>query len=365
MSSTLKGQFIFAEQELVCHSMAMSRHTLVNGNKAAVVLLVPKNGTITGFKFFCSYEAGAPFTWVGGIYTVDANGDPTATPYGGMTAHTKTVAGVGVVEFTFPVSATATAGDLVALVVEQTSVATSGVQISSGSGIVQRPYIAFHNGSSWARNGYSPIGALMYSGASEHVPGLFTSREKNDVAVSNPNELGNWFQVPWQSRLTGALLWVNPDDATSNFVVKLYDAAKSVVVSKSITAGQLSGAGVMGWVGILFDATTLLTKDVDYYLTVAPASGKSATVRSLVYMDLDAAKGTMSGASCYRVLKNGSTITPTTTEKASVFPVFDQIITGDPASVAAGTVAGFKKLGAQEDVGLRRAGGGSVDRGIR
>lgn len=151
-----------------------------SGHRAGLVFQIPKTGTITKAGLRIHTCASAVTSRIG-LYTVDGSGNPTTTLYGGSNYATFTPAANTYSSVTLGTSASATGGDLAALMVDFDSTA-GDMFISLASGTanpVGFPYQVRFNGSTWAKSSanqwmmchiaysgdeYEDIGAAPFTG---------------------------------------------------------------------------------------------------------------------------------------------------------------------------------------------------------
>ncbi len=101
-----------------------------SGEKAAFIFKIPKSGTITEIGFRTGAVTTAD-TLKAGLYTVDTSNNPTATAYGGMVAGTQASPAANTwYAVALGTNCTATAGDVVAVVIEFNSYVAGNLNIS-------------------------------------------------------------------------------------------------------------------------------------------------------------------------------------------------------------------------------------------
>lgn len=179
------------------------------GEKAAHVFEVPKSGTVSTVRVRVN-AASDPQTLRVGLYTVDTDGLPTTTAYGGSVYGTATPTANSELAVTLGTAATMTRGDRVAVVVEFDSTVGS-VNIGRNGNITTLfPYTALYTGS-WAKNAGGPIVTLGYSDGSYPpifgvLPSLSNySSQTFNVDTSGFDEYGFVWTAPFAGRLRGVV----------------------------------------------------------------------------------------------------------------------------------------------------------------
>lgn len=233
-----------------------------SGHRYAWVFPVPRSGTITKAGIRISTCASAVTSRLG-LYTVDTNGDPTSTSYGSSAYGTFTPAADTYSEVTLGTAATATCGNIAALVVEFDSTA-GDMFVSAGNqtwleGIL--PYPSKYNGSSWTKqtSGTMLLGHLYYSDSGGLWPdvGLAPFADTQTVGTFNnastPDERGIRITLPFKCRIAG--IWHGFSYGTSaDFDAVLYsdttelkavsvDAAHCSTTGTSYTRKHWFGSG--------------------------------------------------------------------------------------------------------------------------
>lgn len=258
-----------------------------SGKKCAMIIRVPKAGTVTKVGFMTGTVTTAAALSVGLETVSTTDGFPTGISYGGSSP--------GIVaspisntwyEATLATPASATSGDVVAAVVQFSSTVGNlavryGMNAQTAFG-----YVASYT-TSWSKGIYPPIVYLVYSDNSVGVsldagPALGAGTSFN--SSSSPNERGNLFKAPVSGKVYGVRLFVQPS-AGANFDVVLYDASNNVLTSVSIDVDQLGSTGAYlstflfpspvpisagSWYRVVLKPTT--TANVIFYYADFPSS---------------------------------------------------------------------------------------------
>lgn len=191
------------------------------GNKVGLIFSVRKTGNISKVGLLISsFTTGAQCKV--GLYTVDSNGLPTTTLYGGSNYGTFTPTAATYYEVTLGTAAAAAAGDMVAIVIEFVSTAgnfnLSGL-VGGSPYQIGTPYSAKYT-TSWARSSrYTPVAASVgYSDGSYPRSGIYPITSKYSGSSynlnSSPNEYALQFTPNYSCRVIG--IWTACYGATVN-----------------------------------------------------------------------------------------------------------------------------------------------------
>lgn len=215
------------------------------GEKMGWVFPVPKTGNIRKIGFRLGTVTTGQ-TLKGGLYTVDTAGDPTTTAYGGMVAGTVAVADTDdnvSKTITLGTDASATAGDIIAAVVEWDATAGNlNIQSIGGSFSSSHdyPYGDLFT-ASWAKQNTYPLLAIEYSdGTYAEILGLLPFIDGVDSQAFNSGSGSDEFalriQVPFKSRLNGRIWGQFGGGTAADFDLVIYEAT-TAKVTKSIDGG--------------------------------------------------------------------------------------------------------------------------------
>jgi hypothetical protein len=305
-----------------------------SGEKVAFVLHVPKTGNIRKIGFGLGTVTTGQ-TLRAGLYTVDANGDPTTTAYGGMAAGTVAVADT---DDTLPklvtlaTDAAAVRNDVVAVVIEFDSTAGNLAISAASAGAAQFPHVSLLT-ASWAKSVTSlPLCVLEYDdGTVAQIPGVFPfyrmSEETYNSGTATADEYGLKWTQRFPARLCGVVLALDAT-AAADYEVVLYDGTTAVqTVSRDGDIGSVvSGERRLT---VLFDTPQALAVGDVRRITLKPTT---TTNIGLVYGLLHAAahQAAFLGADAHmtRRLNLGSWDDSLTDRVPTVYPLYDQLDDG-------------------------------------
>lgn len=244
--------------------------------KVAMILQVPKSGTISAVGFRTGTVATGATVDVR-LETVDTTtGDPTGTLVGTNTNAALVITNTDDnvwFEVTLTAGASVTKGDFVAVVIVNPAVSFGNININRMSSTLGVFPYTDHFTASWSRSNAAPVTLLKYNdGSYEAVPGTFPYKNVTVATVSssaNPDEIGNIFQLPFPVRVTG-FWYIGEIDGDTTF--NLYDTDGTTVLLSMNVDANLRGVINTGPSYYYFASTATLAKDVDYRLTVAPGA---------------------------------------------------------------------------------------------
>ncbi len=306
--------------------------------KLAYVFQIPKSGSITHVGFMTGAAIQAPANGLSvGLQTVStANGDPTGSAYGGSVAGVQVPAATTWYEVALGTAATATAGDVVAVVIGFASFSASdSIEIwsnSGGPGAASIPY-PDHYTSSWAKQANRACRfAIKYSdGSYGNIPGNYPYSEITYYAVStsrNPDEIALRFTLPIPVRVSGWWAGLYTLGAGKDFSAVLYNAAGDALATCAVDGDQVIGTGVLR-AKALFPTPVELAADTVYRLAIKPTT--SGAIR-IYYGDVSAAAvmgampmGTLAYGS-HR--QGGGAWTDVTTRRPQIGLIIDQVDPG-------------------------------------
>jgi len=321
------------------------------GEKAGFVVQVPAGCTTIQKIGFRTTTVTTGDTLKLGVYTIDsANGDPTATAYGGMTTATQVVADGDDNTF-FLVNngdASSTPGDLVGVVAEFNSYVAGNLNIAyanSTNWVSLFPYADLYTGA-WTKAIGSPLLVFECQGGVYFpivgaIPFSAISEPTYDTVGGENDEGGNVFSVPFKGRAVGAWFY---GDTNANFTVKLYDSDGSQVLASVLYDVNNQQGGTPGIKYIMFDTFggscsspgCTLSINTEYRITILAADSTGGTM-SDVSVSTAAMMGALPGGAAiyYTTRDGGGSWSNTTTRRAIIGLLFDQL--DDGAGAAAGT----------------------------
>ena len=298
------------------------------GEKQANIFRVPKTGTITKLGFRVGNVTTAQTLRVG-IETVDATtGVPTGTQYGGSTAGTQASPATNTYYVvSLAVAASATKGDIVAVVVQFDSTVGS-LNINAGvfgAPNLNFPYQAGYTTAWTLGNAYCPIDTLEYSdGSYEVIDGTIPASAITTTTFnsgSTPDEIGIKFKMPFPCRVTGFWLHIDLD---GDVTIKLYDSNNTLLQSDSLDK-DIRGGTTAGVLIRTFNTAQTLTKDSWYRLTVVPDTVTSVSVYDVTVPSAAAMDVLPLGQNCiYTSRTNAGTWTDSATQRVFMGLIIDQ-----------------------------------------
>ena len=314
-------------------------------NSVAMVLSVPRDGTIDKIGVNVTTLTGNPPAYNVGLVTVDTGGYPTTTAYGGGAITENDFTGTGWTWVTLGTAAVGTAGDIVAARVWPNL--TAGTPNASNYAAVSRyptpgqwkhPQ-TFYYTTGWLRYTALSVG-IMYSDGSICLPSITSGHVSYDTG-SDPDEIGVLFQVPFACVCVGAVIYIMPEAAAADFTITLYNAANDVLAT--ITADQsqtLQSSTSPLLLPVYWDAVTLAA-DTDYRLTVLPTSTSNVSLSVVTVNEVASRSWWPEGA---RWQQTGRTDAGAWTETTTKLPMLGVILSSfdlPTAGTAAGTATGW------------------------
>lgn len=304
--------------------------------KLAFIFEVGKTGSITKIGFRVGAVTTAQTLRVS-LQTVDATtGNPTGTLYGGSAAGTQSNPAANTYyTVTLGTPATATQGDMVAIVIQFHSTAgdlrinyVDSVAYISTNLSYAAVYVV-----SWLKYLYNGLTHVEYSDNSiEPIPGfmpLKTSGTNISFNVnSSPDEKGIKFKVPFPCNLKyiGILWGITP---AGNLNIKLYDANNNVLVN--LTGNKVISGGIGNYWRII---DYELSKDIWYRLTVVPTEATNVTIVEDEFPSNDILDALPLGKNCFLTSRtDGGAWTDTNTKRPLFHLVFDSFDDGVGAGV--------------------------------
>lgn len=258
------------------------------GEKAGFVFRVPRTGTIDRVGFTTRAVTTSQTLRVGLETTDTTNYLPTDTQYGGSAVGTQASPVADTFyEVTLATPATATKGDIIAIVIQFDStvgnLVIGKIDNEGGSALTSFPYVVVYT-TSWAKDSSVGMHSVRYSdGVYEPIGQNVPTSPRIDTFFntgSAADEIGNRFTVPAPMRTPGIFSGVNHISAAIDYV--LYE--ESTVLSTISVAAGLSASG-SGYETLYWDSPITLSAGTVYRLVAKPTSGSSINVREAVMLN--------------------------------------------------------------------------------
>lgn len=207
------------------------------GEGYGAVFMPPKTGNIRtiGLRL---YLASSPVMTIScGIYAVDtATGLPdTGTPFGGMVAATKS-SGFNTNWFEMTLGTDCTISDLsvpVAIVVQITAYTSGYFRGEVAPMYVQTlfPYTVSHQGA-WQKGVEGLPFVVKYDdGSVEYIPGTLCGVTASQSAISQDQQVGAKFTIPFDCRAIGCITRHHPSSSIRDHRAILYDSSNNILGS--------------------------------------------------------------------------------------------------------------------------------------
>lgn len=330
----------------------------------ALITRVPFTGTLTEMLFRTGTvtTAGADFDL--GLYTVDASGLNTTTPYATNSNGTVTVATSDdnvwkAVAINSGTGVTVTKGDLVAVVLSVSSGTPNVVNISSGNtwfmSLSNFPYRVENTTGSLAKvtNNQAPPFMWNYGGTFVYCEGCSSPQAGNFQTPGNGAERGLRFSLPVPVRLGGCAIALANMAAGADYAVYLLGGSAPYTTLASVTG--IDGDVVQAATGdsmlrYYFPTSVQLSANTEYFLVVRQTTAN--VVQTFEWTaNSQAAMGAMpGGVEMYLANRDATAVTNNTafTETDTIWPMF--FLLPDGLDDGAGASGG----------GLRLAGHGGL-----
>lgn len=258
------------------------------GEKFGFIFRVPRTGTIDRVGFSTRAVTTAQ-TLRAGLETTDTtNFLPTGTQYGGSAVGTQaTPAANTFYEVTLGTSATATKGDVIALVVQFDStvgnLVVGTVDNEGGASLTSFPFVAGYT-TAWAKSaGLIGMCSIRYSdGVYEPLGQCIPTSPRVDTffnSGSAADEIGNRFTLPAPVRVTGVFSGVAHATVAVDYV--LYEGT-TALATISIAAGE---SAANGYETYLFTSEITLAAGTVYRLVAKPTTTSNVNVREAVMLN--------------------------------------------------------------------------------
>lgn len=313
-----------------------------DGEKAANIFNITTAGTVIGVRFMTGTVTSGDTVKVS-MQGVGADGNPDGTILAtatGNKAYGTVVISTGASGWhtvSFVESVTVTQGQAVSIVVEFNSYVSGDFYLSGSSfGFYSshyHVYSSFYSSSAWAKSS-----AYLYSLSLEYTGSVFNlvvphfgcgTTSVNLSTSTTPDEVGNYFQIPYPCRAIGAYVWMEMD---YDITLSLLNASNTTLANCSLLAKQRVGGSTSMQYGF-FDsdpaASVTLAKETWYRIIATPSSG-SANVYRVNYVNVAAQMGGFElGTNCYMTSRtNGGAWTNEDTKRTIIGIIIDQLDNG-------------------------------------
>lgn len=319
------------------------------GERCGCIQFIKQAGNIAKVIFYNAAITSGD-TIKASIQTVDANGVPSGTVWATATGNKAygTVAistsDTGWHTVTFTEVAPVVAGDIIAVVFEWNSYVAGNMRfyyntgVSAGAGgTISYPIVVtditaspgtWAKGSTYGASGLAMV--LEYSGGTYYIN---TNGESSGTGASfalntgtTPDEMGNYFQVPFTMRAYGFWLYADVD---YELTLSLQSSAGTVLANRVISSSMRFGTGNGVW-RINFDsdpaATVTLNASTWYRIVITPSTANSCAIW---YLDVPSAAAMAvldGGTLCYRTDRtNAGSWSETTTQRIGIGLLIDQV----------------------------------------
>jgi hypothetical protein len=317
------------------------------GEKIAYIVPVPKTGNITTFDFRATNTTDGDYTVE--LQTVNTiTGMPTGDRYGGSSIETVTITVSGKQRVTFGTPASATKGDVIAVVITQSGTASNSFPRYNAT-IQQMPHaLTDLSTGTWA---LAAAAVYMISfgysdGSFPYMPMCYGSN--NGVlsysygSTSTPDEYGVVFTPPGPLTLEGVWTYAT-FPAGQNVVFNLCSGLTNTTAVATLADldGDLQlGAGA-GWRKTMFNTPVNLTAGTVYILSASPSSTGSFVMRYWPFDSNAEMEASPGGKDVYQATRTdgGSTWTADTTKQLAMYPVFSAISDGAGGSGGGGVLS--------------------------
>ena len=319
-----------------------------SGEKAAFVVQIPKTGTISKVGFRTATVTTSQTLKVG-IYTVDGSGDPTTTAYGSSTTGTQTSPASNTAYLvTLGTGATATQGDIVAVVIEFDST-VGNLNIAHTTAATNNfPYSDLYTGT-WAKTAATPILSFEYDDGS-YAPILgcgppCSIANTTFNSGSTPDEYALYFKTLGPCKVNGVTIYGGAGAAAADFSIILYNSDGTTALGTIAVDGDVR-AGTSSTIPSFFQFSSAISLSADtfYYLSLRPDTANNARLLRITSVASAAAMDVLSGGqNFYEATRtNAGAWTTTTTNRPAIMPILSAI--DDGTSTGGGTV-GFTYFG--------------------
>jgi hypothetical protein len=334
------GQLFYPNpvRQVVAGAISTNARNQINGSgqRWAHSFVVPRSGTCTKAGIRVNTCASA-VTCRLGLYTVDSSGNPTSTTYGGSTYATFTPSANTYSEVTFGTSATMTAGNECALVVEFDSTAGDMFLSATDTAVTphgQYPLTTKFNGSTWtpSASAHVPFCHIYYSDDSGTYPDIFAipytgiiSAATYNLNTAGADEYGIKMTVPFACRVVGIWSSFNPSGAGA-FECILYDGTTAL---KTATDTGKASAVTTNVRLEYFSSGQTLTADQTVRAALRPTTTSNVQYRRVALFAADGVQslGLPKGTCETKRLDQGSW-SDTTTNLPGVGLIIDQLDNG-------------------------------------
>lgn len=298
-------------------------------DRAGCVFKVSKTGNISKLTIRVAGVTTSQALDIG-LYTVDSNGDPTATAYGGMTVGTlASVSANTTYEITLGTAASATRGDTVAAVLKYSGTAgTINVASYFNSQVSQGfPYAANNlTGSYTHQNNAKPLLTVGYDDGTYEAMGVIPANATGNPTFnsgSTPDEIGNRITLPFSCRAAGAWMYADIDNVAS---VVLYDTdGTTALETVAIVPNERSGTTTCYYF-IPFSSSRTLTINSTYRIVLKPTSTSNVGYSRMTVLSAAQMGMLPLGTNCYETSRtDAGSWTDDNTSRISIGLLIDQL----------------------------------------
>lgn len=244
------------------------------GEKAGIVIRAPKTGSISRFGFLVTEISGAPIIDAR-LETVGTDGNPTGDLLGSDSHASQILSTSGWKEGNLNSVVSVTKGDLLAYILSYSgtgSVTIRSTYIPSIASLAFPYVIGFTT--SWTKSSAAcSCFYLGYAGSTSAPMGLCPASSVSNRTFhvnSEPDELGNKFQLPFPARLGGIWYVAQHSSSTTNDSVLLYDSDGTTVLYDATYDNDLESGAILHVRYLLFNRSIQLKKDTAYRIAFRP-----------------------------------------------------------------------------------------------
>lgn len=301
-----------------------------SGEKVAGIFTVPKTGNITKVGFRTG-TVTTPQTLRASLQTVDAaTGAPTGTAYGGSAAGTQTSPAANTFYMvTLGTQASATKGDIVAIVVEFDST-VGNLQIAGGVDWLDSGYpYCSHFTASWAKQVRVPVMTFEYDDGSYEnarlVPFSTYAVSTTFHVNTTPDERALRFSMPFSCRIVGMAAFVD-HDGDAEFVLYEGMTQKAIATCDKDITSSVSAARRHSR---LFDAPHIYIPNTECFLSVKPTTTTSVTLLEITVPSAAAMDSLDGGQAFHHATRtDAGSWSKVTTQRPLIAMIIDQLDDG-------------------------------------
>ena len=259
-----------------------------DGDKVAFIVKAPKTGTINKISGYYAGMSGSHTVSIG-LFTVDSSGNPTLTNYGGSATETGITTGSSFQTWsrTLSTPATATKGDIFAVVITMTTWGGSGyARIAETTFNTIRtlfPYRAFYDGATWTKTAdFRPCLGIFYNDSTAPMTPFFDSAYPTTSSSTAAQKQGNRY-VPSADVDAVGMVFVGrlPVTNTYNYFIDVFDPVTRVQ-THGYDANNSAAPNNHGPHFFPFYPVVRLTAGTSYVFGIETASGSAQYERTLL-----------------------------------------------------------------------------------